>query len=147
MELTQDWTFAPVIPVAEQVVEPPPVEPPPVEPQPVEPAVAEFETAEPLGGGFETFEPETGSALAEAVSSEETPEEALGEVLDYDSMKSRIEVTRSRLKAKAFDAMMTGESALLGREPEDAQSKRPPLPVIDSEIDQTIETGLREQED
>jgi len=56
-------------------------------------------------------------------------------------------VTRSRLKAKAFDAMMAGESALLSREPEDVQPRKPVTPAIDSEIDQTIETSLREQED
>jgi len=37
---------------------------------------------------------------------------------------------------------MTGESALLGRDPENVQPKRPALPPIDSEIDQTIETGF-----
>ena len=31
-------------------------------------------------------------------------------------MRRRIEETRARLKAKAFDAMMSGESALLSRD-------------------------------
>jgi hypothetical protein len=61
-------------------------------------------------------------------------------------MKSRIEVTRSRLKAKAFDAMMSGESALLGRDPENAERKRI-VPAVDTEVNETIESTLREEED
>ena len=66
--------------------------------------------------------------------------------VDYEAMRGRIEETRSRLKAKAFDAMMTGESALLGRDPEDAGAKLPAPTDVDSEIDETIESTLREEE-
>ncbi|MBN1630696.1 MAG: hypothetical protein JW990_13095, partial [Thermoleophilia bacterium] len=69
------------------------------------------------------------------------------EPVDYESMKSRIESVRSRLKAKAFDAMMSGESALLGRDSEDAGHRRSVLPDVDSEVDETIESSLREEED
>ena len=68
------------------------------------------------------------------------------EPVDYDSMRSRIEVTRSRLKAKAFDAMMTGESSLLGRDTEDAEHRKKVVPAVDSEVNETIETSLREEE-
>ena len=47
---------------------------------------------------------------------------------DYDAMRARIELTRSRLKAKAFDAMMAGESALLGRDPETTRLRLGPPP-------------------
>jgi hypothetical protein len=67
--------------------------------------------------------------------------------LDYDSMKARIEMTRSRLKAKAFDAMMTGESALLGRDVEGTIRRQKALGNVDSEVEETIESSLREQED
>jgi len=77
---------------------------------------------------------------------EEIDEEPSSGAVDYDSMKSRIESTRSRLKAKAFDAMMMGESALLSRDPQDVDQVQSNLPVVDSEIDQTIETSLREEE-
>jgi hypothetical protein len=64
---------------------------------------------------------------------------------DYDAMRARIELTRSRLKAKAFDAMMAGESALLGRDPETS-----PAPArsatFDSEIEQTVDSTLREDD-
>jgi hypothetical protein len=69
------------------------------------------------------------------------------EPVDYESMKSRIEQTRSRLKAKAFDAMMAGESALLGREAEGSDRSRNALPSVDAEVDETIESSLREEED
>jgi hypothetical protein len=71
----------------------------------------------------------------------------LGEPVDYDSMKDRIERTRSRLKAKAFDAMMTGESALLGRDLGDTSTTQQTVPDVDSEVDETIETSLREEEE
>jgi len=67
--------------------------------------------------------------------------------LDYESIRQRIEQVRSRLKAKAFDAMMSGEAALLGRDTgRPAKVKQPSVPVVDAEIDQTIETTLREEE-
>ncbi len=94
-------------PVAEPVTEPAP----PVEalveapaPAPVAEAVAAVADVAPLG-------------VESALSDEDlTAEVTVDEPVDYDSMKSRIESTRSRLKAKAFDAMMTGEAALLGRD-------------------------------
>ena len=81
----------------------------------------------------------------EPVESDEPQAEE--EPVDYDSMRSRIEVTRSRLKAKAFDAMMTGEAALLGRDTEDAEHRRKVTPAVDSEVNETIESSLREELD
>jgi hypothetical protein len=117
IEEVADWTTSPVIPVVEETVV-------------SEPAVAESLESVP---DTVVFEDE-----AEAVAEEG---------VDYESMRSRIEMTRSRLKAKAFDAMMMGEAALLGRDSEDAEPKQPVAPAVDSEIDQTVETSLREQED
>ena len=65
---------------------------------------------------------------------------------DYDAMRARIELTRSRLKAKAFDAMMAGESALLGRDAEKSSSQARPAVNFDREIEQTVESTLREEE-
>jgi ribonuclease E len=84
---------------------------------------------------------------AVSVSSEGGPaDEGLEEPVDYDSMKSRIESTRSRLKAKAFDAMMTGEAALLGRDLE-GRVRDSKVSGVDRDIDETIETSLREEEE
>jgi hypothetical protein len=77
---------------------------------------------------------------------EESPSTAQGLGVDYEAMRGRIEETRSRLKAKAFDAMMTGESALLGRDPQDADVKLPAPTEVDGEIVQTIDETLREEE-
>jgi len=86
--------------------------------------------------------------LAAASTEVETTAEAAAQTAaDYEAMRARIEMTRNRLKAKAFDAMMSGETALLGREPADASLKLPPSVDIDSEMDQSIELTLREEKD
>jgi hypothetical protein len=74
-------------------------------------------------------------------------ESGLDEPVDYDSMKNRIESTRSRLKAKAFDAMMTGETALLGRDLDGVSHALGKVSGVDNDIDETIETSLREEEE
>jgi hypothetical protein len=132
IEGTADWTVSPVVPV----------------------------DGETTAGAAGVEEPaaEQGEAMADAMAYSANPEEIAAEItaeyaeeiapepVDYESVKSRIELTRSRLKAKAFDAMMTGESALLSRDPEGAPPPQSAMPVIDSEIDQTIETSLSEQD-
>lgn len=125
IEESTDWTATPAISV--------PSTPASAALTPSAPAVEEFiiET-EPFASSSEAGD---GAAV---VSS--------GRAIDYESMKSRIESTRSRLKAKAFDAMMTGESVLLGRDPEGTEPKLAAGPVIDKEIEETIENSLREQE-
>ncbi len=61
-------------------------------------------------------------------------------------MRRRIEETRARLKAKAFDAMMSGESALLSRD-----SGEKPVPQgddvkLDGELESTIDESLSQEE-
>jgi hypothetical protein len=63
-------------------------------------------------------------------------------------MRLRIETTRNRLKAKAFDAMLSGESSLLGRSTagaSDGSARMSDVPV-DSEVDETIESTLTEED-
>jgi len=83
-----------------------------------------------------------GSALGQAPSAsvEAQPQ-------NFEAVKMRIELARNRLKAKAFDAMMAGESALLARDDSGARPQPVKLESVDREIDQTIETTLREHED
>jgi hypothetical protein len=102
-------------------------------------------------GGAVAAEEMLMGSVAEPVIGEaevgETGRQAASELgVDYDAMRGRIEMTRNRLKAKAFDAMMTGESALLGRDPANAAGGMPAFADVDSEISQTIETTLREQD-
>ena len=90
-----------------------------------EPAVAQTGAAEQGESEVESLPIDLG------IISESEAEAELGleEPVDYDSMKNRIESTRSRLKAKAFDAMMTGESALLGRDLEGVASSKARSPA------------------
>lgn len=67
---------------------------------------------------------------------------------DREAMRRRIEATRNRLKAKAFDAMLSGESTLLGRDTASAlegSARNAEVPV-DSEVDETIESTLTEED-
>lgn len=69
-----------------------------------------------------------------------------GVSIDQAEMRRRIEETRTRLKAKAFDAMMSGESALLRH-----GSGAKPLPSspdtrIEPEIDSTIDKSLTQED-
>jgi len=66
--------------------------------------------------------------------------------IDQAEMRRRIEETRARLKAKAFDAMMSGESALLSRD-----SGEKPVPKgddveLDGELETTIDESLSQEE-
>jgi len=66
--------------------------------------------------------------------------------IDQAEMRRRIEETRARLKAKAFDAMMSGEAALLSRD-----SGEKPVPSaddvkIDEETGSAIDESLSQEE-
>ncbi len=80
-------------------------------------------------------------AAAETRPPVETPTREAGAV-DQAEMRRRIEETRARLKAKAFDAMMSGESALLrndaGIRPVPSETGTELEPDVDSTIDQSL---------
>jgi hypothetical protein len=109
------------------------------EPVKVEPVAAERE-APVVDGLLADLEVETSVGEVDIESGPDEP-------VDYDSMKNRIESTRSRLKAKAFDAMMTGETALLGRDLDGVSHALGKVGGVDNDIDETIETSLREEEE
>jgi hypothetical protein len=119
-----------------------------------EPVIGEALAVGPVGEGEAGAEVEEPAASAPgdtepseaAAADEHPPVSADGPGVDYEAMRGRIEETRSRLKAKAFDAMMTGESALLGRDPGDAGVKLPAPTDVDGEIGETIDSTLREEE-
>lgn len=89
----------------------------------------------------------TDTTSAEEPSEPTAPVAATGD-FDRDAMRLRIEATRNRLKAKAFDAMMSGESALLARDGGAATEtgSRSPEMQVDSEVDETIERTLSEED-
>jgi hypothetical protein len=61
-------------------------------------------------------------------------------------MRSRIEATRTRLKVKAFDAMIRGESVLLGRDGGEAPGRTCHDPVLDGDLEGLVEGALSEEE-
>ena len=111
----------------------------------VAPVVVPEAVAPEEGGAPSEEAPLPVTEAKEPAEARPQPDMELG--VDYNAMRARIEQTRGRLKAKAFDAMMTGESALLGRESPEKAAERPGPAVLDHDLDQTIETTLREEED
>ena len=61
-------------------------------------------------------------------------------------MRRRIEETRARLKAKAFDAMMSGEAALLSRDSGDKPVPKSGDHGLDEETDTVIDESLSQEE-
>ena len=62
-------------------------------------------------------------------------------------MRRRIEETRARLKAKAFDAMMSGESALLRNDSGEKPVPRGEGADLEPEIDSSINESLSQSDD
>jgi hypothetical protein len=89
------------------------------------------------------------AAVAEAFTFDEDAEEPLERpVVDQAEMRRRIEETRARLKAKAFDAMTSGESALLAREPGEAKAPagEPADVQLDEEVREVIDRSLTQED-
>ena len=66
--------------------------------------------------------------------------------IDQAEMRRRIEETRARLKAKAFDAMMSGEAALLSRDSGDRAVPTGEDHGLDEETDSAIDDSLSQEE-
>lgn len=93
-------------------------------------------------------EPVAETPVVEAPVVEESTGQREGAAVDQAEMRRRIEETRARLKAKAFDAMMSGEAALLSRDSGDK-----PVPTadgagveLDAETDTVIDESLSQEE-
>ena len=69
-----------------------------------------------------------------------------GGAIDQAEMRRRIEETRARLKAKAFDAMMSGEAALLSRDSGDRAVPTGEDHGLDEETDSVIDESLSQEE-
>ena len=127
-----------------------PVEPSASEPVAEEPPVAEEQVAaEPERQPEPEPEPEP---QPEPVA--EAPERARAETaairegggIDQAEMRRRIEETRARLKAKAFDAMMSGEAALLARDSGDKPVPKSEDHGLDPETDTVIDDSLSQED-
>jgi hypothetical protein len=129
---------------AESVIEEPVAVEEPVAEEPVaeEPVVAEESAEEKVVE--EPVVAEGPAVVEEPAAAAASPREGGG--IDQAEMRRRIEETRARLKAKAFDAMMSGEAALLSRD-----SGEKPVPSaddvkIDEETDTAIDESLSQEE-
>ena len=69
-----------------------------------------------------------------------------GDTIDQAEMRSRIEATRTRLKVKAFDAMIRGEGSLLGRDGGEGPAPLCDDPVLDGDLECLVEGALSEEE-
>jgi len=107
-------------------------------------AVAEPEAVE----AAPATEPALDEEIAAAFSFDETAE-AVEEApaVDQAEMRRRIEDTRARLKAKAFDAMTSGGSALLSQdEGELGGAAGSEVAQLDEEVTQAIDESLSQED-
>ena len=118
-------------PVVEELAPEPVVEPVAQEPAMVEEPVAVEEPA---------------AAPAEEAPAPEPAAAREGGGIDQAEMRRRIEETRARLKAKAFDAMMSGEAALLSRDSGDRAVPTGEDHGLDEETDSAIDDSLSQEE-
>jgi len=130
-------------PVAETEAAAPAVEEPVLEAEKTVTESAEADEFEALKTPIEG-EP----SLEEQAPAEEPTEPAAGgpapSQIDRDEMRRRIDETRARLKAKAFDAMISGESY---QETEGEElMQRPEEGGLDKELENQIDQSLKEQD-
>ena len=83
--------------------------------------------------------------MAEPVAEEEEAGATTGGI-DQAEMRRRIEETRARLKAKAFDAMMSGESALLSRDTGEKPVPRADDVDVEPEISSSLDESLSQED-
>jgi len=83
-----------------------------------------------------------------AAATPESATEVRGEVsIDQAEMRRRIEETRARLKAKAFDAMMKGESALLAHDSGEKPVPRGENLPVDHDVASSLEESLSPEDE
>ena len=87
-----------------------------------------------------------GRAHLRGPSAEEASGAARAAAIDQAEMRRRIEETRARLKAKAFDAMMSGEAALLSRDSGDKPVPKSEDHGLDAETDSAIDQSLSQED-
>jgi len=149
-------------PVAEPAAEISPVEAPPAEapvdllgPAPARGAgLSDWESLQFPAAGEPTIESHSSIAEPPVAAPEPpaaTPEPPAAEAetpgpagIDREEMRRRIDETRSRLKAKAFDAMVSGETFIDETEAEKAESHTEASSGLDADVEKSIDDSLRE---
>ena len=91
-------------------------------------------------------ESRAGAHVASGRVVDDAPALRLGGTIDQALMRRRIEETRARLKVKAFDAMVGGESALLSRDSGERPVPRGHGVELDVEVESTIDAALSQED-
>ena len=135
-------------PAEAPLAEAPPAEAPPAEAPLVEEAAEPVVEVPAAPAPIAEAPPAEAAAAPEpaAAAPEAGPVAREGGSIDQAEMRRRIEETRARLKAKAFDAMMSGESALLGRDSGASQVPKGDDIRLDGELESTIDESLSQEE-
>ncbi len=86
--------------------------------------------------------------VKEEEHSAEAPANALPEPsgFDQEEMRRRIDATRARLKAKAFDTMVSGETFIETEADKAAKTEKPAGPRLEEDIEKQIDESLKEQD-
>jgi gas vesicle protein len=111
----------------------------------VYPAAEETAIEEPVAEETVVDEAAVDEPVAEVEPAAEAPaaDEPAGDAaIDQAEMRRRIEETRARLKAKAFDAMMSGEAALLSRDSGEKPVPREAEIKVDDELEDKLDESL-----
>ncbi len=93
-----------------------------------------------------TDKPATGKPAPDESAAPRAPTAGDGGAIDQAEMRRRIEETRTRLKVKAFDAMIRGGAALLSRDGDDAPAPTGDEPSLDGDLEGMVDGAFSEQE-
>ncbi len=94
--------------------------------------------------------PAAGEPEREETGKEEKP--AAGSSLpepsgfDQEEMRRRIDATRARLKAKAFDAMVSGETFIETEADKSGKQEKPAGPQLEDDVEKQIDASLKEED-
>lgn len=154
----EDTTDTPETPAAEEPAAPMQEEPVDSKPAAVEPVgenpidllgparesgAGEWDALKFPAAGEPTLENETPATAESFTEASGTPGPA---GIDRDEMRRRIDETRSRLKAKAFDAMVSGETFLDETEAEKEQPRPKTASGLDADVEKSIDESLKESD-
>lgn len=98
----------------------------------------EFAALRTPAEGEPTMEP---AAAAEEPGEPERPQPSR---LDHEEMRRRINETRDRLKAKAFDALVSGETFIETEADKDKMHDQPTGPRLAEDVEKQIDQSLKE---
>jgi len=94
----------------------------------------------------EAYVPESYAAEPEPEAAEAVAPAGVEGMVDQVEMRRRIEETRNRLKAKAFDAMASGEAALLSRDVGERPVPEKEETPLDEDVQRALDQSLSQED-